>query len=484
VHVFTEAGLLAAVGGCIGVLLALGGVYLFQLTHAGAIPRVDEIAIEGRVLLFAVGLVLVVTVSAGLGPVLHASRNALPANLAHAGRGTNSQRLGHEIRRFLIGFEVALSVVLLTGAGLLLRTFQQLHTVDLGYETRGVVRFSLSHTGELEQVRDFYRTLEENIGALPGVESVGSIYGAPLGPAHTTAEVRPVDKPSAEPGREKYAGFRAVTPGYLRTAGIRVVRGRGFTQRDGAGPETVAVVNEAFVRENFPGEEPLGKRVRMMTDFGYGMPIWTIVGVVGDIRSEAVRRPPISEIYVPQGQVGTGFMTVTVRGTADVEGLLPGIRAEVLALDPRMPLRGVGTIESTVRRELAPTRFFMTAGLLFASLALILAAVGLYGVLGYLVTQRTHEVGVRVALGARAGSIVRMVVVEGMRIALIGAVVGYAASLWSVQLLESLLFSVDPWDAWTFAIVLIVVFVTAFTASMIPALRASQVDPIDALRAE
>jgi putative ABC transport system permease protein len=347
-----------------------------------------------------------------------------------------------------------------------------------------VVRFSLSRDGSLEEVRTFYRTLEEKIASLPGVEAVGSVYGAPLGTAHTTAEVNLVGKPAPEPGRETYAGIRAVSPKYLEMARIPLRRGRALLPSDDVSPRYVAVVNESFVRENFPGEEPLGKRVKMMTDFGYGMHTWTIIGVVGDIRSESIRRPPIPEIYVPQGQAGVGFMTVTVRGGAGVESLVPAIRAEVLALDPRMPLRGVETINDAIRREVAPTRFFMMMGILFAGLALVLAAVGLYGVLGYLVSQRRREIGVRVALGAQGDRIVRMIVVEGLRIVLLGAGIGFAVSLVSGRLLDALLFSVKPWDPWTFVVVLALLILVGLLASAIPAWRASRVDPIEALRAD
>ncbi len=484
IQMLTESGVLAVAGGCLGVLLAFGGVELFKLTSSGAIPRADEVAIDGHVLLFTLGIVVVVTLMAGLGPTLLVLRGSLPANLTHTARGSDSHKFGHHMRRLLLGVEVALSVVLLAGAGLLLRTLQQLHAVDLGFETRGIVRFSLYHGGEREEVRTFYRTLERNITALPGVEAVGSIYGAPLGPAHTTAEVNLVDEPPPAPGRETYAGIRAVSPGYLEAARVPLVRGRGLTQRDDVDPQTVAVVNETFVRENFPAEEPLGRRVQMMTDFGNGMPTWTIVGVVEDIRSESLRRSPVAEIYVPHGKVGTGFMTVTVRGSDEAEALVPAIRAEVLALEPRMPLRGVGTIEDSIRQEMAPTRFGLLIGTLFASLALVLAAVGLYGVLGYLVSQRTREIGVRVALGACADSIVRMVVYEGLRIVLIGAVLGCMIALVSGGLLEALLFSVSPWDPWTFVFALAVLFAAALAAMVIPARRASRVDPIDALRAE
>jgi predicted permease len=270
----------------------------------------------------------------------------------------------------------------------------------------------------------------------------------------------------------------------MKTARIPLLRGRALTPPDDVSSEAVALVNETFVRENFPGQEPLGKRVRMLTDFGYGIPTLRIVGVVGDIRSEALKREPIAEIYVPHGRLGAGFMTVTVRGVGDVAALVPAIRKEVMAIDPRQPLRGVETLEDAIRREVAPTRFFMILGILFAGFALLLAAVGLYGVLGYLVSQRKKEIGIRAALGASGDKIVRMVVAEGLSVALLGAAAGLAIALWSSRLLNAFLYAVEPWDPAAFVGSVVVLLAVAVLASVIPARRASTVHPVDALRVD
>ncbi len=482
-QVVLESALIAVMGGALGSILALVGVDSLRVAAAGEIPRVGGIAVDGTVLLFELGLVAVTAVLIGLSPFIYLTRASLTESLAHAGRSGDTSRIGPAFRRFLTGAEVALSVVLLFGAGLLLRTFAQLNSVELGFRVENVVRFSLSKAGPLEDVSEFYRALEERISMLPGVESVGSIQGAPLGPWHTTSEVEIVGEPPRQPGEETYAGMRPVTPHYLETMGIPLVRGRTLTPADDAGSLPVAVVNETFVRQNFPDRDPLGHRVRVLTDHGYGSPEWTIVGVVADIRSESLSREPIAEIYATHGHFGPGWMTVAVRG-AELGSLIPAVRREVRSLDPRIPLRYVETVEDAVDREIAPTRLVMQVASLLAAVALTLAAVGLHGVLAYLVSRRTHEIGVRLALGARAGGIVSLVAWEVLRIMALGTLVGLALSLWVARALASLLYDVAPQDPWTIGLVLVVLIVVGLAASLIPVRTACGVDPVRALRAE
>ncbi len=319
---------------------------------------------------------------------------------------------------------------------------------------------------------------------MPGVESVGSIYGAPLGLGHTTSVVLVAGRPEPEAGRETYSAIRAVSPNYLETARIPLIRGRTLEPSDDGGPVPVGVVNQAFVRENFPDEDPLGRLVRIRTDQGYGSPYWTIVGIVGDVRSESLTQAPVPEIYVSHGHFGPGFMTVTVRGARSAGSLLPAIRSEVRALDPNIALQSIETVAEAVSREVAPTRFYMLLVSIFAVLALILAAIGLSGVLAYLVSRRTREIGLRVALGARQQEIVRMVVMEGLRPVLLGAFAGLAVSFWGARVLEAVLYDVTSRDPWTFAMVPVVLLLTALVAMLIPARRASRVDPVKALSGE
>ncbi len=483
-QMMVESGIFAVLGGVMGLLLAVGGVELLRHTSVGIIPRVGDVAVDGGVLLFAAGLVVAVTLLFGLSPAAFLARVPLSANLVHAGRRAGTESLGRRPRGVLLVLEVAMSVVLLVGAGLLIRSFGQLYAVDLGFETREMVRFTLSRGGQLDEVRRFYRTLEGRIATVPGVESVGSIYGAPLGLGHTTSVVLVAGRPEPEAGRETYSAIRAVSPNYLETARIPLIRGRTLEPSDDAGPVPVGVVNQAFVRENFPTEDPLGRRVRIRTDQGYGSPYWTIVGIVGDIRSESITQAPVPEIYVSHGHFGPGFMTVTVRGARGARRLLPAIRAEVRALDPNTALRSVETVAQAVSREVAPTGFYMLLVSVFAALALMLAAIGLYGVLEYLVSRRIREIGIRVALGARAQEIVRMVVSDGLRPVVLGLAAGLAVSLVVGRVLEALLFGITPRDPWTFAAVPVVLLLAALLAALVPARRATRVDPVEALRAE
>jgi putative ABC transport system permease protein len=483
-QVIVESALFAVAGGVVGILLAAGGVHVARAAAGGRIPRLDEVAIDGTVFLFALGVVAVTALVVGASPLAHVLRIRLADGLRRAGGRSQASKLGPGLRRFFIAAQVALSVVLVSGAGLLLRSLWELKSIDVGFETHNVLRFSLATRGTLDEVRTFYRTLEETIAGMPGVASVGSIQGAPLGPWHTTSELRISGEQPPEPGAETYAGLRPVSPHYLETMRIPLVRGRTLTPADDApGSRSVAVVNEAFVRENFPAADPLGQRVRVLTDQGYGSPEWTIVGVVKDIRSESLTRPPIAEIYVPQGHFGPGTMTVAVRG-ASVTSLVPAIRTAVHALDRRVSLRYVETVHDAVHRETAPARSALLLGVLLAGVALLLAVVGLHAVLGYLVSLRTREIGVRVALGADPGRIVRLVVRDGLRVMVLGALGGIVVSPWSNRALGSLLYGVRPGDPWALVLLVLVLTIAGVAAMLIPVRRACGVDPVRALRAE
>lgn len=483
-QVIVESALFVIGGGVSGVLLALAGVHSLRLAAVGRIPRLDEVTIDGTVLLFAVGIVVVVAIVVGASPLAYVIRIPLADGLRRASGRSHSGGMGPAPRRFFIATQVALSVVLVSGAGLLIRTLGQLQAIDVGFATENVLRFSLAKRGTLGEVRSFYRTLEETIAALPGVESVGSIQGAPLGTWHTTSELRIAGEPSPAPGRETHAGMRPVSPHYLETMRIPLRRGRMLTSRDDApGSRPVAVVNQTFVRQNFSAGDPLGRRVRVLTDQGYGSPEWTIVGVVADIRSESLTRPPIAEIYVPQGHFGPGWMTVAVRG-ASVTSLVPAIRVAVHSLDPRLALRRVETVHGAVAKEMAPVRSAVLLGVLLAVVALTLAVVGLHAVLGYVVSLRTREIGVRVALGADPGSIVRLVAGDGLRIMVLGVFGGLIASVWSNRALGSLLYGVTPGDPWALLLMVLVLTVAGVVAVLIPVRRACRVDPVRVLQAE
>jgi len=289
-------------------------------------------------------------------------------------------------------------------------------------------------------------------------------------------------RPDPEPGTETYAGVRAVSPHYLEAARIPLLRGRSLMASDDVDPLPRAVVNETFVRENFPTEEPLGRQVRVLTDQGYGSPTWTIVGVVGDIHSEAVTRGAIAELYVPHGHFGPGFMTVTVKALPGSPRLFPAIRAEIRALDPRIPLRHVETVSEAMSREAAPMRFLMLFAVLFAAVAAALAGIGLYGVLAYLVSRQVRDIGLRIALGAQAAQMTMRVLADGFRIVLLGAAAGIGVSILGGRVLGAFLFNVHPNDPLAMLAALAAIVLIGSAAMFVPALRASRIDPVETLR--
>ena len=487
-ELLTESFLLAFAGAGLGVAVATGLLTGLRGIATGTVPRLDAIALDSRVLLFTIGLSLLVALAFGLSPALRLGRGALRDAVAGTGKGVNRGPGERRYRASLLAGEVALSVVLLVGAGLLLRTFDALMQVPLGFDDRDVVRFRLSlpftRYDDLEEIVGFYHELETRIAALPGVQSVGSAFGAPFARGNFNADVSFEGRPEPGPGQEPQAAVRPVTAGYLETMRIPLVQGRGIEDTDRPGSLPVAVVSEAFVRENFPGEDPMGRRFSLSVDFGYGSPTYEIVGVAGDVRSGDITSEPGPAVYVPIAYTGMPDLVVHARSRPGVQSLEPQLRAEVKALDPDLPISDLETVRDAVDRTVAPTRFYLILIGSFAALAVVLAALGLYGVVSYYVASQTREIGVRMALGARAAGMVRMVLSAGLRPALAGVVIGLAAALAAGRVVESLLFGVRPNDALTLAAVPAMLLCVVMVASLLPALRAARVDPVTALRDE
>ena len=485
IQVMVESGLIAFFGGIGGLALASVGVHILPRFSAGGIPRIDEIGISGAVLLFTLGTVLFVTLVFGAAPAAALARTPLRSGLGTGSQGSGTGRGSGRSRSLLLGTEVALSAVLLIGAGLLLRSFAQLYAVDVGYETREILRFSLNPRPEgLDEVRTFYRTLEERIRTIAGVEAAGSVWGPPLGRGHATGTVLVDGRPEPTPTEETEAAIHPMGPQWMETMRIPILRGRGLQEADDYNAEPVALVNETFVRENFPNEEPLGQSVRVTVNLGYGSPTWRIVGIVGDVRTRGLELDAEAQIYVPHGQFGPSAMSITVRSVPGAPPLLPAIREEVRQLNPNLPLYRVDTLEEALRQQVAPTRFYLVLISLFAGLAAVLAAIGLYGVVAYAVSRRTREIGLRVALGANRDGIVRLVLGQGMRPALVGLAFGLGAAFFGGRVMEAVLFGVEPRDPLIFGATGVLLFVVALAATIVPAYRASRVDPVTALRTE
>ena len=483
----SESALLAVLGGGLGLAIAATSVRLVRAIAGSAIPRVETIAIDGTVLLFTLILVVAVTLSFGLAPALSVSRRALATGIRKTGRGSGIGE-GHRLRHVLTMAETGLAVVLLFGAGLMLRTFEQLHAVDPGFETERVLRASISlpsaRYDDLESIRSFFRTLEEQLGAQPGVEAVAAIFGAPFTRWATSGDILVEGEPEPLPGQAVEAYVRTIGPGYLETMRIPVVEGRALTPEDDDSAIPVAVVSRAFARAVFGDADPIGARVMATVDFGYGSPYYEIVGVAEDVRAVSLTSDPIPEIYVPHGQVGSSAMTVNVRSSLPPGSLVATVRSEVARLDPNLAIREIETVEETVRREAASTRFLLTMVGAFAALALVLAAVGIYAVTAYLVSQRRREVGVRVALGAGPTEILRLVLRGGLGPAVVGSGLGVLVSLAGGRLMESVLYGISPRDPWTLVVVPLVLLGVAVGAVVVPARRAMRVDPAAVLREE
>ncbi len=485
--VLVESAVLAGAGALLGLLVAWGAVGALDLVPPGAVPRLDAVSLDGTVLLFASSVTVAVTLLFGLWPALRLARTAPAGDLGGAAR-SGGNRTDARSRSTLLAAEVALSVVLLAGAGLFVRSLSELTTVDLGFQEREIVRFSLSlpsaRYDELPEIAGHYQELEARLLALPEVEAVGSTYDAPLGFVSISGEVRVQGRPIPGPGEGNEAYLRPSTPGFFEAIGLPVLRGRGIEPSDRAESEAVVVVNEEFVRQNFPDEEVLGQRIGVTAGWRYQRDsLYTVVGVVPDTRSR-LSDPPVPAVYLPHAQFGPGNLTVHMRGRTGATGLIERAREEVRALDPGLPLARVETLGEAVRRGTATTRFYLSIVAIFAGLAVVMAAVGLYGVVSYLVSRRTREIGIRVALGAGTERVRRMVVMEGLRPALAGLVLGIGGALLAGRVLDGLLFQVQPGDPSVLGAVALILLAVATVATIVPAARATRVDPVTALRAD
>jgi predicted permease len=486
-----ESLALALPSGLAGILLAVLGVHVFAGSGLAGIPRAGEAGIDGRVLLFALAVAVGSTVVFGLAP----ARLVLSVDPADAlrdgGRSLTQGRRGRRLRSLLVVAETALSVVLLVGAGLLLQSLWALQRVELGFRPDHVLtaRLSLPETGyaEPEKVVAFYRSLLERVRALPGVTSAGIVRLLPLG-APIGDWGLDVDGFVEAPGQGAKGDWQVASDGALEALGERIVRGRAFTAADTADSQPVALVNETMARTYWPGRDALGGRIRQGSN--PERPWATVVGIVGDVRHNGVTVPIKEKFYRPHGQfhLSTGFalrtMSLVLRTDGDPARLAHPLRTAVRGLDPNVPVAAVRPMTAVVSGALATPRLAGAVLAVFAALALVLSTVGLFGVLTYLVSQRRVEIGVRLALGADPGHILRQVLGSGLRLSLLGGLLGTLGALALARLLGGLLHGVRPYDPLTFAVVPATLLLVAVLAGLLPAWRATRVDPSATLRAE
>ncbi len=490
-QLLTESALLAVVGGLAGLLLARWGVDLLLALRPANLPRVEAVGIDGPVLLFTLAASVFSAVVFGLVPALQASKPDL--NDCLKDRGTVSPDMRRRrLRSALVVAEVALSMVLLIGAGLMFRSFLALQKQDLGFEPSGVVTFRITMPGLRSEYGTpdgramFVSELEERVEALPGVKSAGGVQVLPLSGRFWTSPYSVRDADEKDWGVLE-ADYRFATPGYFEALGLRLVTGRFFKQSENDDGAEVVVVDRALAARAWPGEEPIGRYLRaVISPFDGTGPRQTwvkVVGVVENVRSQDPRTLGRETIYFPYRLQGAFFnVTMAVRTEKDPAALIPAIRSEVAKLDSYMPVAAVTTMEEYVRLAKGPTRFAMILIGIFAGVALVLASVGLYGVISSLVRQRTHEIGVYMAFGAESPHILRMVVRRGATLAIAGVVVGLLVSLALTRAVASLLTGVTATDPATFLAVGVLLTVVTLLASYIPAHRAVRVDPMEALR--
>jgi predicted permease len=488
-QMLTESIVLGLIGGGLGILMAVWAVGALLSIAPAELPRTDAITIDTTILAFALIVSIVTGLLFGLAPLFQARRADLMQTLRESGRGTAASETLGRLRPALISAEVGLALVLLIGAGLLMRSLAAVHAVDPGFDPQHALSFRVTLPAARYQagdpVRIFHGTLQERLRALPGVQEVG---GASTLFLSRLPNMSPITLEGAAPRGPDDAvesvPFDAVTPGFFDAMRMRRVAGRGFTLQDVEGATPVVMVNEAFVRRYYPDGKAVGRRFTFddPTDSTATWP--EIVGVVADARRSGLIEAPRPEAYFPHGQFVARGLTYVVRTAGDPLQSMPAVRKAIRDIDPLLAVSAVATVEQTLAESLAARRFVMLLLSGFATLALVLASIGIYGVVGYLVTQRTHEMGIRVALGAHRRDVLWLIVLQSLRHVLPGLLLGGVAAFWLSRFLRNQLFGVAPTDPATFAGVAAVLMGVCVVASLVPALRAARANPLIALRQE
>ena len=482
-QMLTESILLSIFGGALGLLVALWGINALVALSSDNIPRVKEVGIDGRVLGFTLAVSIVTGIIFGLIPAIQASRTDLNETLKEGGRSA-ATAMGQWIRRALVVFEVAIALTVLIGAGLMIKSFMKLSEVDPGFKPANVLTMQVALAAqkypEPSQRTAFFQQLVHRVESLPGVQAVGTISQLPMSGQQEDTRFTIEGKP-AGPDEQSYANSRVASPDYFRALGIPLLKGRYFTDADSMTAPQVVIISDSFARRFFPEEDPIGQHIAI----DIGEP-WKgeIVGVVGDIRHNGLAADSWREMYVNQYQAPTAGANLVVRAASDPTRLTAAIKSEAHQMDKDVPVYNVQTMEKLVSESVAQPRFRTLLLAIFAAIAMTLAAVGIYGVMSYYVTQRTHEIGIRMALGASSRDVMKMVVRQGMALAVAGLGIGLVGAFLLSKLMASLLYQISASDPATFAIISATLAAVAFLASYVPARRATKVDPLVALRYE
>jgi putative ABC transport system permease protein len=486
-QLLTESVLLSSVGGLLGFMLALWGTPLLVSFIPERVPRIHEINVDLRVFGFALLVSVATGIVFGLAPAIHAARIDLNESLKEGARGTTGGWRQNRLRGFLIVSEVSLAVVLMIGAALLTKSFVRLMDVKPGFDPSHTLTMEVSlptlppskYAKDEEQVAFFQQVLER-LNHSPGVTAAGAVLSLPLTGAEESTDLFIEGRPTPALGARPETDYTAVSPEYFRALQIPLLKGRELADRDNKGAPGVAIINEALARRYWPNEEPLGQRIRI----GFEKDAREIVGVVGSIKQSTLSADARPAMYVPFTQLAYGSLSIVIRTNGDPMSLAALARTQIHSVDPNIPVTNIRTMDEVFSTSVEQQRFSMLLVGLFGGLAVVLAAIGIYGVMGYAVAQRRQELAVRMALGARTGQVLRLVLRDGVVLASLGVIVGLSGAFALTRLLRSLLFEVHPTDVMTFVSVAALLILVALLASYLPARRASRVDPLTALRSE
>ncbi len=486
-QLLTESLVLAFLGGSLGLLLAFWGTDLVAAAGPKINPMFQGIRVDLRVLGFTFGISIITGLIFGLAPALQISKPNLVESLKEGGRGSGPSSSRNRLRSVLVVSEIAMTLVLLVCAGLLIRTVARLSNVDTGFNAQNILTMTLGLPAakypKPENYIAFNKQVTERIAALPGVKAVGTTSVMPLSDNFDGRGLVVEDQPKPR-GEEITVDLYITTPGYLRAMEIFTLKGRAISEEDTADSFKIALINKTMAGQLWPNQDPLGKRIKFPGSEKNPQPWRTVVGVVTDVAQYALDKKPPMQIYLPHAQFPTSFSSIVVKTEGEPTAMTNQVRREILAVDKDQAVFNVTTLDQLRGESILIRRFFMLLLLAFAGLALALAAVGIYGVMSYVASQRTHEIGIRMALGAQASDVLKLLIGSGMVLALIGVVAGLAGAFALTRLMAGLLFGVSATDAVTFITVSTALIAVALLACYIPARRATKVDPLVALRYE
>jgi putative ABC transport system permease protein len=486
-QLLTESLVLAFMGGGLGLLVAFWSTDLVEAAGSKINPMFQGIRVDMRVLGFTFGISIITGLIFGLAPALQISKPNLVESLKEGGRGSGPSSSRNRLRSALVVSEIAMTLVLLVCAGLLIRTVTRLRNVDTGFNAQNILTMTLGLPAakypKPENYIAFNKQVTERIAALPGVKGVGTTSVMPLSANFDGRGLVVEDQPKPR-GEEITVDLYVTTPGYLRAMEISTLKGRAIGEEDTAESSKIAVINRTMAAQLWPNQDPLGKRIRFPGSEKNPQPWRTVVGIVSDVTQYSLDKKPPMQIYLPHAQFPTSFNSIVVKTEGDPTVMTGPVRREILAVDKDQAVFNVTTLDQLMGESILVRRFFMLLLLVFAGLALVLAAVGIYGVMSYVASQRTHEIGIRMALGAQASDVLKLLIGNGMALALIGVIAGLASAFAITRLMSDLLFGVTATDAVTFISVPTVLIAVALLACYIPARRATKVDPLVALRYE